>query len=129
MEKGEGDPFEPDPAFMPPPPPKPKWPRWLLASGAAAAIVIVALSSLLLLRRHPTGSLNSKDAVLVADFTNRTGDPVFDDALRQGLEVQLQQSPYLNLVSEDLIQKTLRLMSQPPGTQVTGRVAREVCLR
>jgi eukaryotic-like serine/threonine-protein kinase len=129
IEEGAGEPVESEPALMAPAPSKPKWPRWLLASGAAAAIVIVALSSLLLLRRHPTGSLNSKDAVLVADFTNRTGDPVFDDALRQGLEVQLQQSPYLNLVSEDLIQKTLRLMSQPPGTQVTGQVAREVCLR
>jgi DNA-binding winged helix-turn-helix (wHTH) protein/tetratricopeptide (TPR) repeat protein len=106
---------------------RPKWQKWLLAVGAAAAIA--GLAALLLLRHHPAIPLSAQDSVLVADFTNRTGDPVFDNALRQGLEVQLQQSPYLNLVSQDRIQQTLRLMGQPPETQVTGQVAREVCVR
>jgi eukaryotic-like serine/threonine-protein kinase len=129
IEESAPEPVEPPPARLPPAPSKWKWPRWMITSGAAAAIAIAALGSVLLLHRHRASSLNSKDAVLVADFTNLTGDSVFDTTLRQGLEVQLQQSPYLNLVSEDLIEKTLRLMSQPPGTQVTGHVAREVCLR
>jgi DNA-binding winged helix-turn-helix (wHTH) protein/tetratricopeptide (TPR) repeat protein len=118
------DTLESQPALPPPAPSKRRWPRWLVASGTVIAIAIIAL-----LLRHRTSSLNSRDPVLVADFANHTGDPVFDDALRQGLEVQLQQSPYLNLVSEDRIQKTLSLMSQPPGTKVTGQVARELCLR
>ena len=112
-----------------PPPAQPKWPKWLLPSGVAAAIAIAGLGSLLLLRSHQTIALNARDSVLVADFTNLTGDPVFDNALRRGLEVQLEQSPYLNLLSEDRIHQTLRLMDQPPGTQVTGQVAREVCVR
>jgi eukaryotic-like serine/threonine-protein kinase len=104
-------------------------PKWLLRSGVAFAIAIAGLGALLLLRSHETIALNARDSVLVADFTNLTGDPVFDNALRRGLEVQLEQSPYLNLLSEDRIRHTLRLMDQPPGTQVTGQVAREVCVR
>jgi DNA-binding winged helix-turn-helix (wHTH) protein/tetratricopeptide (TPR) repeat protein len=121
------EPVETQPALPPPAHATPKWRKWLLPSGAAAATV--GLGLLLLLRRHQPIPLNAQDSVLVADFTNLTGDPVFDNALRQGLEVQLQQSPYLNLVSEDRIQQTLRLMGQPPETQVTGQVAREVCVR
>jgi DNA-binding winged helix-turn-helix (wHTH) protein/tetratricopeptide (TPR) repeat protein len=127
IEEHAPEPVETPPAALPPPTHvKPKWRKWL-PTGIAAAIV--GLGALLLLRRHRPIPLNAQDSVLVADFTNRTGDPVFDNALRQGLEVQLQQSPYLNLVSEDRIQQTLRLMGQPPETQVTGQVAREVCVR
>jgi eukaryotic-like serine/threonine-protein kinase len=104
-------------------------PKWLLRSGVAFAMAIAGLGALLLLRSHQTIALNARDSVLVADFTNLTGDPVFDNTLRRGLEVQLEQSPYLNLLSEDRIHHTLRLMDQPPGTQVTGQVAREVCVR
>jgi DNA-binding winged helix-turn-helix (wHTH) protein/tetratricopeptide (TPR) repeat protein len=103
-------------------------PKWLLRSGVAAAIGI-GLGALLLLRSHQTIALNARDSVLVADFTNLTGDPVFDNALRRGLEVQLEQSPYLNLLSDDRIHHALRLMDQPQGTRVTGQVAREVCVR
>jgi eukaryotic-like serine/threonine-protein kinase len=106
---------------------KPKWRKWLFPAGAAATIA--GLGALLLLRHHQTIPLNAQDSVLVADFTNLTGDPDFDNALRQGLEVQLQQSPYLNLVSEAHIQHTLRMMGQPPETQITGQIAREVCVR
>ena len=108
-------------------PPSHSRPKWLLFAAVTAATV--GLGLLLLLRRHQAIALNARDSVLVADFTNLTREPVFNHALRQGLEVQLQQSPYLNLISEDRIQHTLRLMGQPPETQVTGQVAREVCVR
>jgi len=128
IEEHAPEPVEVQPTALPPPAhAKPKWPKWLLPAGAAAAIV--GLGALLLLRRHQPIPLNAQDSVLVADFTNLTGDTLFDNALRQGLEVQLQQSPYLNLVSEARIQQTLHLMGQPPETQVTGQVAREVCVR
>jgi DNA-binding winged helix-turn-helix (wHTH) protein/predicted Zn-dependent protease len=111
------------------PPPATTRPKWLLPTAAAAVIAIAAIGALLLLRRPHPVPLEARDSLLVADFTNLTGDPVFDSALRQGLEVQLQQSPYLNLVSEDRIQRTLRLMGQPPESPVIGQVAREVCVR
>src|SRR5262249_51066560 len=63
---------------------------------------------------HRTPKLTNKDTIILADFTNTTGDPVFDGALRQGLAVQLEQSPFLSIVSEQRIQQTLRLMAQPP---------------
>ena len=128
IEEHTAEPIETQVAALPPPvQAKPIWRKWLLPAGGAAAIA--GLGGLLLLRHHQPLTLNAQDSVLVADFTNLTGDPVFDQALRQGLEVQLQQSPYLNLVSEDRIQQTLRLMGQAPETQVTGQVAREVCVR
>jgi tetratricopeptide (TPR) repeat protein len=66
---------------------------------------------------------------LIAEFANLTGDPVFDSALRQGLEVQLEQSPYLSVLSDDRIEQTLRLMGQPADSRLIGPVAREVCAR
>ena len=66
---------------------------------------------------------------MVADFDNRTGEPVFDDALRQALVVALRQSPYLNVVSDDRMQETLRLMQRPPTERLTEAVAREACQR
>jgi eukaryotic-like serine/threonine-protein kinase len=128
IEEQVPQPVETQPAALPPPAhAKPKWRKWLLPAGAAAAIV--GLGALLLLRRHQPIPLNAQDSVLVADFTNLTSDPVFDNALRQGLEVELLQSPFLNLVSEVHIKHTLLLMGKPPETQVTGQVAREVCVR
>src|ERR1700678_4176063 len=119
---------ETQPALPPLAHAKPKWRKWLLPAGAGA-IAIAGIGLLLLLRRHQAIALNARDSVLVADFANLTGDQDFDNALRQGLEVQLQQSPYLNLVSEDHIQHTLSLMGQPPETKITGQIAREICLR
>src|SRR6202789_1897863 len=130
IEEQVSEPVETQPAALPPPAyTRPKWSKWLLRSAVVAAVAIAGLGLLLLQRRHQAIALNARDSVLVADFTNLTGDPVFDNALRQGLEVQLQQSPYLNLVSEDRIQQTLRLMGKPLETPVTGQVAREVCVR
>jgi tetratricopeptide (TPR) repeat protein len=73
--------------------------------------------------------LTEKDTIVLADFTNTTGDTVFDGALRQGLEVQLGQSPFLVLVSEQRIQQALGMMGQPPDARLTPEIARELCQR
>jgi len=73
--------------------------------------------------------LTEKDAVVLADFDNKTGDPVFDDALKQALAVQLGQSPFLNILSDRRVEETLRLMGQPANTRITRDVARELCIR
>ena len=70
-----------------------------------------------------------KDTIVLADFTNKTGDTVFDDTLRQGLSVQLEQSPFLSLVSEQQIRQTLKMMGQKPRVKLTPEIAREICQR
>jgi DNA-binding winged helix-turn-helix (wHTH) protein/tetratricopeptide (TPR) repeat protein len=119
---------DPDqPLLLPSARAEPKWRKWLFPAGIAAAVA--SLGALLLFRHHQTIPLNARDSVLIAAFTNLTGDSVFDNALRQGLEVELLQSPYLNLVSEAHMQHALRLMDKPSDTPVIGQVAQEVCLR
>jgi len=98
--------------------------RWTLA--AAAAIALAALGFVFYPRQTP---LTDKDTIVLGDFTNTTGDPVFDETLRQGLAVQLRQSPFLSLISDERIRRTLPLMNQPPDTPLTPEVAREVCVR
>jgi tetratricopeptide (TPR) repeat protein len=73
--------------------------------------------------------LTEKDTVVLADFENKTGDPVFDDALKQALAVQLGQSPFLNILSERKVEETLRLMGRPSTERITRDVARELCIR
>ena len=101
------------------------WKLWTLV----AVFVIAVAGGLFYWRSHKTSQLTGKDSIVVADFTNTTGDPVFDVALRQGLEVQLGQSPFLGLVSDQLIQRTLSLMGKPLETPLTPDIAREVCQR
>jgi Tfp pilus assembly protein PilF len=101
--------------------------RWRLAATALLAIAIVAVGLHFYPRR--AAALNTKDTIVLGDFANRTNDPVFDDTLRQGLAVQLEQSPFLSLVSERRIQQTLRLMSQPPDKPITPEIARDLCQR
>lgn len=101
--------------------------RWwalgvLLAIGVAGAVFFFV-------RSHRPRPLSEKDTIILADFTNSTDDPVFDETLRQGLEVQLGQSPFLALIPDDRIQRVLALMDQPAGARVTPQVAREVCER
>jgi serine/threonine protein kinase/tetratricopeptide (TPR) repeat protein len=95
---------------------------------ALAAAVLAVLAAVRFLPRR-TPQLTSKDTIVLADFTNTTGDPVFDETLRQGLAVELQQSPFLSLVSEARIQQLLGLMSRPPDARLTPDVAREICER
>ncbi len=78
---------------------------------------------------HRAPVLTEKDTVVLADFTNSTGNPVFDGTLRQGLAVQLEQSPFLRLISDERIQQTLRLMDKPADTRLTPEIAREICER
>ena len=101
--------------------------RLRLAATALLAIAIVAVGLHFYPRR--AAALNAKDTIVLADFANRTNDPLFDDTLRQGLAVQLEQSPFLSLVSERRIQQTLRLMSQPPYKPITPEIARDLCQR
>ena len=99
--------------------------RWAVAGGG---IVVLATTAFLLLSTRAP-AVTERDPVLIADFVNTTGDPVFDDTLTQALAVQLQQSPYLNIVSESRIATTLRMMQRPPDERVAGRVAQEICER
>ena len=99
--------------------------RWL--SIGAAVLVAAAVAGAIYSRRPPT--LTDKDTIVLADFVNRTGDPVFDDTLRHGLAVQLQQSPFLSLISDERIRRTLPLMNQPADARLTPDVARVVCVR
>jgi tetratricopeptide (TPR) repeat protein len=101
--------------------------RWRLGATALLAIAIVALGIRYYLRR--VAPLSAKDTIVLADFANRTGDPVFDETLRQGLAVQLEQSPFLSLVSEQHTQQTLRLMGRSPEKSITPEIARELCQR
>ena len=89
----------------------------------------MAIAGALYYRPLPSRALTDKDSIVLSDFTNTTGDPVFDDALRQGLSVQLEQSPFLGLVSERKVDETLKLMGRPSGEHLTPEVAREVCQR
>jgi DNA-binding winged helix-turn-helix (wHTH) protein/tetratricopeptide (TPR) repeat protein len=113
------------------PAPTPKTPKASRKFRLAMAVVAVllALGAFLLIRSRRPANLGEKESILVADFVNTTGDPVFDDTLRQGMEVQLEQSPSLSLVSEDSIRQALGLMGQSPNTLLTGWTAREVCER
>ncbi len=74
-------------------------------------------------------ALGETDSVVVAEFVNTTGDAVFDDALKTGLDVSLQQSPFLNVLPDSQVAKTLQLMALPPGTKLMPQVARDLCLR
>ena len=98
----------------------------MILAGAAALAAIAAAGYW---RAHATPKLSEKDTVVLADFTNTTGDSVFDGTLRQGLEVQLEQSPFLSLLTEERIQQTLKLMEQSPNARLTPEIAREVCQR
>jgi tetratricopeptide (TPR) repeat protein len=74
-------------------------------------------------------ALTERDTVVLADFANSTGDPVFDDALKQAFSIQLSQSPFLNVLSDQKVAATLRLMGRSPGDRVTKDVAQEICQR
>jgi eukaryotic-like serine/threonine-protein kinase len=78
---------------------------------------------------HKVHALTDKDTIVLADFANATGDPVFDGTLRQGLSVQLEQSPFLSIIPDEKIQQTLGLMGQPADTKLIPSIVREVCQR
>jgi eukaryotic-like serine/threonine-protein kinase len=96
---------------------------------AAAAVLLVAGGIFYWQQRSRAPLLTDKDTIVLADFTNTTGEPVFDETLRQGLAIQLEQSPFLSMVSDDAIQRTLGLMGQKAGTRLTSEIAKEICER
>lgn len=99
-----------------------------MAAGAAAAFVLLA-GGIWLYGARRAHALSQTDTIVLAGFTNKTGDAIFDDTLRQGLAAQLQQSPFLSLVSEQRIQQTLRLMGQSPEAKLTPQIAGDLCQR
>jgi eukaryotic-like serine/threonine-protein kinase len=108
-------------------PPATSHAHWRVLAAGAAAIALAAVGYVFYPR--PTAALTDRDTIVVAEFTNTTGDPVFDYTLRQGLAVQLQQSPFLSLISDDRIRRTLPLMNQPVDARLSPDVARVVCVR
>jgi eukaryotic-like serine/threonine-protein kinase len=102
--------------------------RWKLIVPAAV-VVAAALTTAAYFRFHRAPKLTDKDTIVLADFDNKTGDAVFDGTLRQGLAAQLEQSPFLSLISDERIAQTLELMQQPKQTRLTPQLAREVCQR
>jgi eukaryotic-like serine/threonine-protein kinase len=101
--------------------------RWKLVIPTAAAAVALAAGSYFYFHRPP--KLTDKDTIVLSDFDNKTGDAVFDDTLKQGLSVQLEQSPFLNLLSDPKVNETLKLMGRSAGDRLTPEVTREVCQR
>jgi serine/threonine protein kinase/tetratricopeptide (TPR) repeat protein len=106
----------------------------LAALGTTAGVVFLVLSGVTAwsLSHQDSGTspkLTGKDTIVLADFDNKTGDPVFDDTLRQGLSVELQQSPFLSLISDRQVQQTLALMGQPKQARLTPEIAQQVCER
>jgi len=97
---------------------------------AALILVAAAIGGRLYFRsRQATARLTDKDTIVLSDFDNKTGDSVFDDTLKQGLSVQLEQSPFLALLSDRKVNETLKLMGRPAGDPLTPEVTREVCER
>jgi DNA-binding winged helix-turn-helix (wHTH) protein/tetratricopeptide (TPR) repeat protein len=96
---------------------------------AAAVLLLAASVGIWRWTSHRRALLSEKDSVVLADFTNSTGDAVFDQTLRRGMAVQLEQSPFLNLISDERIQHTLHLMGRSGGEQLTPDLARDICER
>ncbi len=107
-------------------PASPRWRRWLVA---AALLAVGVVSVTWFWSRHQTKPLTDKDTIVLSDFDNKTGDVVFDDTLKQGLSVQLEQSPCLALMSGSRVNETLKLMGRSPDDRLTPNVTREICLR
>jgi serine/threonine protein kinase/Flp pilus assembly protein TadD len=101
--------------------------RWAYASLAALTIVLIV--AMLFFHSRPGYELKETEAIVLADFANTTGDPVFDDALRQALSIQLSQSPFLNILSDRKVAETLRLMGRSPAERITKDLAQQICER
>jgi eukaryotic-like serine/threonine-protein kinase len=96
--------------------------------GVIAAVVVLAVAGFFFLRPK-TKALTAKDSIVLTDFTNTTGDAVFDGTLKTALQVSLAQSPFLSLVPDQDVVHTLTLMGKPPDTRVTPEIGREICQR
>jgi eukaryotic-like serine/threonine-protein kinase len=101
--------------------------RWPFVAGAVIVIAALAVGGYFYTHRAP--KLTGKGSIVLADFTNTTGDAVFDDALRQGLAAQLAQSPFLNILSDQQVRQQLRFMGQASTARLSNELARQVCQR
>ena len=102
-------------------------PNKLAIAGAAVVVLALAIGGYFYFHRAP--KLTEKDTIVLADFTNTTGDAVFDDSLRQALAARLAESPFLNVLSDSKMRATLQMMGQPANTRVSETIAREICQR
>jgi serine/threonine protein kinase/Tfp pilus assembly protein PilF len=100
-----------------------------VVAPAVVVMVVALIAGSLYLRSRPAPPLTERDTIVLADFANSTGDPVFDNALKQALAVDIGQSPFINVLSDRRLGETLRLMGRAPGERVTRDVAQEICLR
>jgi hypothetical protein len=103
---------------------------WKFLVPVAVILVAAAIAGMFYFRSRQTAHrLTEKDTIVLADFANSTGDPIFDDTLKQALSVSLNQSPFLNVLPENKVAATLKMMSRPAGTKLTPEVTRELCQR
>ncbi len=100
--------------------------QWMFPSATGLLVALLAVGYFLF-SRPP--KLTDKDIIVLADFVNNTGNPVFDGTLRQGLAMQLEQSRFLKIMDDDQVQRVLQLMSLRPGGRITNSIAHEICLR
>jgi eukaryotic-like serine/threonine-protein kinase len=98
---------------------------------AAAVLVLIAAGAtgFFWRRAQAKPKLTDQDVLVVADFDNKTGDPVFDTALKQALAFQLQQSPFLKAMDDEEVRQTMKLSGRAPDARVTGEIARDICIR
>jgi eukaryotic-like serine/threonine-protein kinase len=102
---------------------------WKVLAPAAVLVVATLIAGGLYFRSRHAAPLTEKDTIVLSDFTNTTGDAIFDDTLKTALNVSLRQSPFLNVLSDGEVAKNLKLMTRPAGTKLTPEVARELCQR
>ena len=101
-----------------------------LLYGLAAALLILAAGTFFFWHvRTQVKPLTERDLLVIADFANATGDPVFDSTLRQALAIQIEQSPFLKIMDDEQIQKTMRLMNLSPAARITNPIAHDICVR
>jgi serine/threonine protein kinase/tetratricopeptide (TPR) repeat protein len=108
-------------------PPAAQRTSWLLIAASVLVLAACAVGGYFYLHRPP--KLTDKDTIVLADFANSTGDPIFDDTLKQALSASLRQSPFLNVLSDSRVSATLKQMTRPPNTPLTPEIIREVCQR
>ncbi len=120
---------ESSPAAATGPPEPARRKNWPWAKTLLLLLLIALGAGTFLFLNRGRRVVTAKDTVVLADFANQTGDAVFDDTLRQGMAIELEQSPFLKLISEERIHQTLSLMGQPPDARLTPAIARELCQR